>query len=317
MNPSPPPRAHTPIPPIPRGRSRSHGDELQEGGGRARSPLRAAASFVHSGWRRAGDCAPYRQARVPRDVSSARGWLTALLLSGCVVLCGCRTTYIPPSGRADFSAIASAGASLRESFAAAPAAVFPASIVAVRVQAPRYRSYFTEREGGVFGQGRYAVVTVSEFEEEADFQRLARLPGVGGFINLSRLLLPQTLESDRELREAAARLKADMLLLYTLDTSFYNHDASIALNVITLGLSPTRRVFVRATASALLIDTRTGFIYAAFEANAKRDLRTNAWESREAADRARRDIERTAFNDLVGEFESHWPLVLQRAKQGA
>ena len=206
---------------------------------------------------------------------------------------------------------------MRESFAAKPAAGFPAGIAAVRVQAPGYHSYYTEREGGVYGQGRYSVITVKEVEEDADIQRIARLPQVGGLITLSTLLLPAKLQSDSELREAAARLKADMVLLYTFDTSFHNNDASVALNVVTLGLSPTRRVFVRVAASALLIDTRTGFIYAALEANEKRQAISNAWESRETADRARRDAEKAAFKALVSEFEKNWPQIIERAKKGA
>lgn len=238
-----------------------------------------------------------------------------IAVAGIALLSGCATSYIPPSGRADLAAISSS--TMQESFSARPAAVFPASIAAVRVQAPRYRSYHTEQEGGVYGEGRYSVVTVKEVEEEADFQRLAKLPDVGGFVTISRLLLPQTLQSDRELREGAARLKADMLFLYTFDTSFHNNDASVALSVVTLGLSPTRKVFVRVAASALVIDTRTGFIYVAMEANEKREVRTNAWESRETADRARRDAERAAFKALVGEFEKNWPRVLERARKGA
>src|SRR5207237_4977421 len=131
---------------------------------------------------------------------------------------------------------------------------------------------------GVYGDGRYSVMTVKEVEDDADLDRIARLPDVGGLVSISRLLLPQTLKSDRELREAAARLKADMVLLYTFDTSFHDNDESVALNVVTLGLSPTQKVYVHVAASALLIDTRTGFIYAALESNEKREVLTNAWE---------------------------------------
>lgn len=231
-----------------------------------------------------------------------------LLLSGCAA-------YIPPSGRANLAALTSS--TMQESFSAKPKAAFPASIATVRVQASGYQSYHTQREGGVYGQGRYSVITVKEVEEEADIQRLAKLPQVGGLITISTLLLPASLQSDGELREAAARLKADMVLLYTFDTSFHDNDASVALNVVTLGLSPTRQVFVRVAASALLIDTRTGFIYAALEANEKRQITTNAWESRETADRARRDAEKAAFKALVSEFEKNWPQIIERAKKGA
>lgn len=230
------------------------------------------------------------------------------LLSGCA-------SYVTPSGRADLSQISSA--SMQESFAAKPAAGFPAGIVAVRVQAPKYRSYYTEREGGVYGSGRYSVITVRDVEEDSDIQRLAALPQVNGLIGMSTLLLPQSLQSDRELREAAARLKADMVLLYTFDTSFHKNDTSVALNVVSLGLSPTRKIFVHVSASALLMDTRTGFIYAALEATEKRQVTSNAWESKESADRARRAAEKEAFKKLVGEFEKIWPKVVERAKQGA
>ena len=78
-----------------------------------------------------------------------------------------------------------------------------------------------------------------------------------------------------------------------------------------------KTVYVHVNASALIIDTRTGFIYGALEANEKRDLLTNAWESEESADRARLDAEKAAFKSLVGEFEKTWPQIVERAKQGA
>ncbi len=239
------------------------------------------------------------------------------LLSVILLSTGC-ATYTPPSGRADLASLSAAShASIRENFATKPAAHFPASIAAARIQAPGYRNYHTGRRGGVHGDGRYSVVTVQELEEPAALQSLSSLPQMGGFIHLSRLLLPSNLQSDVELREAAARLKADMLLLYTFDTSFHDDDASVALNVITLGLSPTRKVFVNVTGSALLLDTRTGFVYSALESSEHRELRSNVWESRETADRARRDAEAAAFRSLVEQFEKVWPAVVVRADQGA
>src|SRR5437899_2025974 len=203
--------------------------------------------------------------------------LIGIVACSAALLSGCRT-YIPPSGRANLTALSSP--SMQESFAAKPAAGFPAGIATVRVQAPGYRNYYTDREGGVYGQGRYSVVTVKEVEDEDDLRRISRLPDIAGLITISTLLLPQRLESDQPLREAAARLKADMLLLYTFDTSFHDNDAATALSVITLGLSPTRRITVHVAASALLVDTRTGFIYAALEANEKRKVLTTSWTSR-------------------------------------
>jgi hypothetical protein len=239
----------------------------------------------------------------------------ALAFAAVCVLSGCASHYITPSGRADFTAFTSS--TMKESFAAGPAAGFPAGIAMVRVQVPDYRSYSTEHEGGVYGNGRYCVITTKEVEEDSDFERLAKLPQVGGVTPISPLLLPQNLRSDRELREAAARLKADLLILYTFDTSFHKNEASMALNIVSLGLSPTRRLYVNVSASALILDTRTGFIYGALESIEKQALTTNAWETKQSADRARRAAERAAFQKLVSALEKDWPLVVERASKGA
>jgi len=246
--------------------------------------------------------------QLPRVAIVSMAMILLAVIGGCA-------SYVTPSGRADLASISSV--SMQESFAAKPAAVFPAHIAAVRVQAPRYRSYYTEQHGGVYGHGRYSVVTSRDAGEEEAISRLSALSQVGGLVNVSTLLLPQKLETERELREAAARLKADMVLIYTFDTAFYNSDLSKALNTVTLGLSPTRTVHVRVNASALLVDTRTGFIYTALEAHEQRSLLSNVWESKQTADRGRRDAESAAFQSLIAEFEKQWPRVVERAKEGA
>ena len=234
----------------------------------------------------------------------------AVFSSGCH-----KGHYIPPSGRADLPGIT--GSSMQESFAAKPAAAFPAYIAIARIQSPEYQNYYTRREGGVFGQGRFSVITIKEDGEDDVLPALGKLPDVGGVTGISTMLLPTELKSDRDLREAAARLKADMLLLYTFDTSFHENESVVALAVVTLGLSPTHKISVHVNASALLIDTRTGFIYAALEASEKRQLTSNMWESGASADRARQSAEKAAFAALIAEFEKSWPQVVQRAKQGA
>jgi hypothetical protein len=232
----------------------------------------------------------------------------AFLLTGCA-------SYIPPSGRAELAAISNPN--IQESFAAKPAAQFPAGIAAIRVQAPGYRSYSTDQQGGVFNGRNYSVIVVRDAEDEADIERLEKLPGVAGIIGMSRLLLPPQLRTEQDLREAAARLKADMVLIYTFDTTFHENDAALPLSVVTLGLSPTRRITVHVTASALVVDTRTGFVYAAFEASEKRSPYSTSWGSRESADNARKEAERAAFKGLAGEFEKNWPRIMERAGKGA
>lgn len=231
------------------------------------------------------------------------------------LLSGCTSTYIPPSGRADFANFTSS--SMQESFAAEPAAQFPAYLAFVRVQAPQYRNFWADQRNAVYGHGRYSILTEREVGEESQLERIAALPRVGGLVGLNRLLLAPELHSDRELREAAARLKADMVVLYTFDTTFHDQNHSGPLTLVTLGIAATKKISVHVTASALIMDTRTGFIYAAFESTENQNVDASLWSEAQKADLTRQAAERAAFGKLVDEFEKNWGLVVDRAKQGA
>jgi hypothetical protein len=187
-----------------------------------------------------------------------------------------------------------------------PLAQFPASIAVARVESSGYRSYTVHKS---YGEGAYSVVTQRDVETDADFDRLSKLPNIRGIVPVSRLLLPADLKTDEPLRLAAARAGADMLLIYTLDTSFRDEDNARPLSVITLGLSPNQVVKLSTTASALLLDTRNGYVYGAAEATESADQLTNAWQSSEAADQARLRSEKKAFQKLVGELEKTWTQV--------
>jgi len=235
--------------------------------------------------------------------------LGVVTLLGLVLSCGC-ARYVTPGTRADLAALTAPN--LQAAFAAEPAAAFPASIAAVRIQSSDYTNHYLRTHGGKHGHGRYSVITTREVEEQTQFERLARLPQIAGLIGLSTLLLPEQLTSESDLRTAAARLKADMLLLYTFQTSYYTDDPAKTLTYISLGLSPNQKVKVSVTASAILIDVRTGFVYGAVEASERRDRLTNAWQNHDSADAARRDAEKVAFDKLVREFEALWPTLVSR-----
>lgn len=235
--------------------------------------------------------------------------LLALLLPA--LLGGC-TSYTAPGRPADMTAFRAAQAQttdekIRGAYAAEPLAQFPASIAVIRVQEPGYRNY--AGYSGV-GTGRYSVVTRREVEKQEQFDALAKLPGVSGIATVNRLLIPDDLQSDQELRVAAASLRADLLLLYTFDTKFSSDNYGGPLMVVSLGLLPTKVESVKTTASALLIDTRTGFVQAAVEGTGDAGQLANAWTSSDAADDARLRAERRAFEGLMKEFEDAWPQVL-------
>lgn len=74
------------------------------------------------------------------------------------------------------------------------------------------------------------------------------------------------------------------------------------------GLSPlTREV------SALLVDTRTGYLYAAHEVTEWEATLATSWGSQDAADQARQHAERRAFAKLVDDFATSWAKVLAGA----
>jgi hypothetical protein len=229
--------------------------------------------------------------------------LLAFLLVGCA-------TYIPPGQKADLQVFAPPD--IQKGFAVKPSNPFPASIAVVRVQAPAYSNYYLQQHGGSYGTGRYSVITAKEVDEPAQFERVGTLPQVAGIVTINRMLLPEQLESDQEIRAAAARLQADLVFLYTFDTTFFDSDMSKPLTVITLGLSPTRKISAVTTASALLVDTRTGYIYSAYEVTEKAQTLATSWGSRDTADETRRKTEQEAFKKLMDDVIATWPQVLQR-----
>lgn len=241
--------------------------------------------------------------------------LTCAALFAVSLLTGC-ASYTTPGGPADFNALGvearPAGAAtdyaIAERMARKPASAYPATIAVARLQSGGYYSH-TVRS---YGTGSFGVVTTRDVETDEQFERVASLPGVAGLAPMNRLVLTNRIENEKDLREAAATLQADMLLLYTFDTVFDTGTTVPALGVITLGLFPNKEARVTSTASAVLIDTRTGYVYAVCEATNKAEQLANAWSSGDAVDDARRRAERRAFEALVGEFENAWPNVAAR-----
>ena len=131
---------------------------------------------------------------------------------------------------------------------------------------------------------------------------------------LNRLLLPGAWDNDEQLREAAASVRADLLLAYTIatDQTIDNHSLDL-LELVTLGLLPIRAVNVNATASAVLFDVRTGFVYGLAEATASDGALASLYTQCMAAENAQADAMRDALNRLVGNVWAGWPGYLANA----
>ncbi len=74
---------------------------------------------------------------------------------------------------------------------------------------PLRTATLTFSNGGRYGSGRYSVITTKEANEETHFERMGKLPQIAGLVSINRLLLPERLESDREIRTAASWVRRD------------------------------------------------------------------------------------------------------------
>lgn len=223
------------------------------------------------------------------------------LLFGLAIFCSGCASYVTPGGpvrladinRADVAEVASRK----------PSPNFPARLAIVRVQAPQYKSYTSDS----WGTGRFSVVTTQELLSEEQIQGMEKWSSVAGVAPINRLLLPSNLDSLDDLRVSAAKVQADVLLVYTIDTSFRVQGRIHApLSILSLGAMPDRDAHITATASALFTDVRTGFVYGLSEATAKTAGLTNVWGSSSTVDLKRVEAEQESFKLLLPQLEKTW-----------
>jgi hypothetical protein len=244
----------------------------------------------------------------------------------CALVTGCASSYATPGRGARMQVFEAATAEQKAAGTDAgtdvgiqrilerkPLASFPASIAVARVQAPHYSSYTAKS----WGTGQYSVVTSRDIESDADFERLRKLQMVRGIAPLNRLVLPEQFNSDYELRHAAAKMHADVLLIYTLDTTFQRLDRTTPVSLVTLGAASNKRMRILCTASAALLDTRSGYVYGLAEATHDHEELQNAWRTESEIDARRRAVETKAFAELMGELETTWGGVVQEHASAA
>ena len=186
-----------------------------------------------------------------------------------------------------------------------PTAQFPVNLAIVRIQEPGYFS----KTARAWGEGRFSVMTVRDIETEADFDRILDQADIKQITTLNRLLLPTYFQSYKDLQRAADQLHADMLMIYTIDTAFYDRNSSTPLTVITLGFSPTVQIKVVTTISGILIDTKTGYVYGAMEVTDRKEKSTSALSTKDACDALRVQTEQAGFDKFLDEFETTWRAV--------
>lgn len=229
----------------------------------------------------------------------------ALIAVAASLLAAC-STYTTPGAGVPLGSIV--GTDVAEAMAREPAAVFPSRMAVVRVAASGYVS----RSNSGVGSGAFSVITTRDIETDASFERLGRMPQIAAVAPVSRLLVPNQLGGMADLRASAAQLRADVVLIYTIDTRFRTESAELGpLQTIALGFLPSKKAIVTATCAFMIVDVRTGFIYGTGETTAMQDQRTNFWGTENAIEEARLRAEREAFEDGLGEIEKLWVSVVR------
>ncbi len=224
--------------------------------------------------------------------------LAVLVLQGCA-------NYTTPGGAVSLESIDDS--SIREAYKRQPASPFPARIAVIRVQDAGY----VNRNYRGHNLGRFSVITTRDIESDESVETLSTLPMIAGVAPLTRILLPSSASSIRDLRRPAAQVKADMLLVYSVDTVFTVGGKSFGpLTAISLGLIPNKEAHVSSTVSGVLVDVRTGYIYGVAEATATEHQYHNMWATTMVTDEARLQAETRAFDQFVDEFSKTWTGVM-------
>jgi hypothetical protein len=251
-----------------------------------------------------------------RSMNTSRTTLLLLLALSVIPATGCQTYYRTPGGPAPIGEMTAP--SIAEKLRALPEAPMPATLALVRIQGG---NYYSSSIAGV-RRGRVSIVPASDLEVPADVECLQKWPDVAACVRLSAIIVPEARDTGSDaamlaLREGAATLHADILALYTIDTTFRVDDYSPgALGLVTLGLAPTKSAVVNSTASVAFVDVRTGFVYGTAEASSRDDQLANSWTSEDAVDQCRRRVEREALTALLAEGGRAWQsIAAQRRAQ--
>lgn len=192
------------------------------------------------------------------------------------------------------------GDGVRAALEREPVAPFPASIAVVRLGGRSYGERHEKRAWLASNSGK----TV-----EALIEHCRRMPMVSTVTPINMLTTKSETTAD-DLRETAAGVRADLLLVTSVVTQHTGEDLAWPIGLVTLGLFPTKVRSTETSATMALIDTRTGYVYAVAEAHDDADQLANGWTAEMAESDAQDRSERRAGEKLIARFEEEWKKVL-------
>ncbi len=228
-----------------------------------------------------------------------------LLILGLHMIQSCASKYTTPGASVNISELADEDVS--KILSNKPTAEFPVHMAIARIQSPQYTNYRYQRAMYNKPSGSFSMVLTRNSTEDEAFEMMNELDGIEQASPFNRLLLPYDYKSIKDLRVAAAKMKAEMLLVYTFDTEFIIDTKNYGpQNVFTLGYLKNKDVKVVTTASAAIFDVQTEYLYGLAEATAKESRRSNAWKKQDEVDALRVQTENEAFQELMQDLELVW-----------
>ncbi|MFT3919364.1 hypothetical protein [Cloacibacterium sp.] len=241
-------------------------------------------------------------------------FLTVILLS--VIAISCAVNYTTPGGDIKISNLADEDIS--KILQNKPAIEFPANIAVARIQAPNYTNYAYQARyaNPQLQNGNFSMILTRDADEESSFSEIAKLDGIKQIAPFNKLLLPYNYNSIKDLRLAAAKMKANVLLVYTFDSQFSIDNKNYGpQNVFSLGYLKNKNVKVRTTASAALFDVQTEYLYGLAEATAEQSKTSNAWKKQDEVDYLRIETEKESFKKLTPQIKEMWNGVIAEYKK--
>jgi hypothetical protein len=238
--------------------------------------------------------------------------LSALMACG-FALTGCQT-YVAPGAPADLRALGfvqpggSDPGSINNALVPKQRATVSTLLAIARVQAAGFSTY----TGGSTTKGPVSLVTQIDSEDPADVAKLSKLYGVRGTLGLNKLVLPDTVSSEADLRKAAAETGADVLIVYTIDTQFFVPQRVEYGQAVKLPLVTDPAANVQSTASGILVDVRSGRILGQAQGAGRAFINAGSADGGNVIDRSRRNAEKAAFAAMTDEVAQRWTLIIER-----
>jgi hypothetical protein len=216
--------------------------------------------------------------------------LVTLLLNGC--------QYDTPSSYSMPVTQGTSGAS-QENSNARPTVRFPARVAVVRI------------EGSHSG---FRMIPETDVEQDEHAAAAAALPGVAGIVSLNRVALVSEVKSYRELDAEARKVGADLVAVYRFETSDRSNDLFVPLTVATLGLAPTNSFKTAATATLMVRDARTGYLYGVLEETATGKGVTAGMDVYNATERSKERAKKEALDKLTAKLPGFWEGVRRKGR---